>query len=243
MTLHVVQFSGGIGSWAAAQRVAAEHGTDNLVLLFADTRVEDDDLYRFLDDAAAQLGVPVKRVADGRTPFQVFTDQRFLGNSRLAPCSHFLKVRPCRRWLTEHTDPDDTVLYVGLDASEPLRAPAITRGWAPWRVRYPMTEPPYLSKDDMLAWCARLGVTPPRLYELGFTHNNCGGVCVRAGQRHWIHLLHVFPDRFAAAEAQEQQLRAELGDVAILRERRGGVSRPLPLTELRRRQRERATAS
>jgi hypothetical protein len=31
------------------------------------------------------LGVPVTVVADGRTPFEVFADQRFLGNSRLAP--------------------------------------------------------------------------------------------------------------------------------------------------------------
>ena len=38
---HVVQFSGGIQSWAAAKRVAAEHGTDNLTLLFADTKMED----------------------------------------------------------------------------------------------------------------------------------------------------------------------------------------------------------
>src|SRR6266511_1582734 len=67
MTTHVVQYSGGIGSWAAAQRVIAEHGTADVVLLFADTQVEDDDLYRFLGDAAAQIGVPVTVVADGRT--------------------------------------------------------------------------------------------------------------------------------------------------------------------------------
>ena len=200
---------------------------------FADTLVEDEDLYRFLDDAAAQLGVPVTVVADGRTPFQVFRDQRFLGNSRLAPCSIHLKVAPCRAWLRAHTDPADTILYVGLDRSEPQRAPAITRGWAPWTVRYPLFEPPYLTKQDMLDWCTRLGVTPPRLYALGLGHNNCGGACVRAGQRQWLHLLSVFPDRFDEAEQHEAQLRAELGDVAILRDRRGGVSRPLPLTELR----------
>ena len=40
-TLHVVQCSGGIGSWAAAMRVAEEHGTDNLILLAADTKAED----------------------------------------------------------------------------------------------------------------------------------------------------------------------------------------------------------
>jgi hypothetical protein len=51
-----------------------------------------------------------------------------------------------------------------------------------------------------------------------------------------LHLVEVFPDRYAHAEAQEQQVRAELGDVAILRERRG-VWRPLTLTELRRRHR------
>lgn len=78
MTTHVVQYSGGIGSWAATQRVIAEHGAEDLVLLFADTRAEDDDLYRFLRDSAAQIGVPVTVVADGRTPFQLFRDQRFL---------------------------------------------------------------------------------------------------------------------------------------------------------------------
>jgi len=148
-------------------------------------------------------------------------------NSRLAPCSIHLKVRPCRAWLAAHTDRDDTIVYIGLDWSEPQRAPAITRGWAPWTVRYPMCEPPYLSTQDMLDWCADLGVTPPRLYSFGFRHNNCGGVCVRGGHKHWRHLLRVFPDRYAEAEQRETELRAELGDVAILRERRGGTSRPL----------------
>ncbi|GAA4470911.1 hypothetical protein [Phytohabitans houttuyneae] len=64
-------------------------------------------------------------------------------------------------------------------------------------------------------------------------------MCVRAGQKHRLHLLQVFPDRYAQAEEQERQLRAALGDVAILRDRRGGVSRPLTLSELRRRHTQR----
>ena len=71
---------------------------------------------------------------------------------------------------------------------------------------------------------------------------NCGRVCVRGGQKHWLHLLSVFPDRYAQAEQREQELRAQLGDVAILRERRGGISRPLTLTELRRRHQANTTA-
>lgn len=235
MTLHVVQYSGGIGSWAAAQRVAAAYGTDDLVLLFADTRVEDGDLYRFLTDSAAQLGVPVTRVCDGRTPFEVFADQRFLGNSRLAPCSAHLKQKPCRKWLEQHANPADTILYVGIDWSEAHRTPAIERGWAPWQVRFPMCEPPHITKTAMLDHARALGVRPPRLYDLGFTHNNCGGACVRAGKKQWTHLLRTFPNRYQQAEQGEQRLRADLGDVTILRERRSGQTHRLTLTELRQR--------
>jgi len=235
VTLHVVQFSGGIGSWAVAQRVAAEHGTDNLTLLFADTLVEDLDLYRFLRDATVQLDVPLTVVRDGRTPFEVFRDHRFLGNSRIAPCSYWLKQKPCRDWLNAHTDPADTIVYVGIDHAEAHRVPGIERGWAPWKTRFPLCDPPHLTKEDMLAQARALGIEPPRLYARGYRHNNCGGSCVRAGQRQWRHHLVTFPERFAAAEREEERLRAELGDVAILKERRNGVSYPLPLRELRRR--------
>jgi hypothetical protein len=57
---HVVMFSGGIGSWGAAKRVAASHGTECMTLLFADTKIEDPDLYRFLTDAAANIGAPLR---------------------------------------------------------------------------------------------------------------------------------------------------------------------------------------
>ena len=45
---HIVMFSGGIASWATAKRIAEQHGTDELIMCFADTQMEDPDLYRFL---------------------------------------------------------------------------------------------------------------------------------------------------------------------------------------------------
>lgn len=233
--LHVVQTSGGIGSWATAQRVAARHGTADLVLLFADTLIEEPSLYQFLHDAAAQSGVPITRVADGRTPFEVFWDQHFLGNSRLAPCSKLLKQRPCRRLLHEHADPATTTLYVGIDVSEQRRIPGIRAGWAPWRVEFPLLDEPGLTKAAMLADARAAGLTPPAAYREGFAHANCSGTCVRAGQKHWLRLLATHPDRFADYERREQDFRARYGDVAILKETRGGQARPLPLAELRQR--------
>ncbi|MFF5675284.1 hypothetical protein ACFY8S_35135 [Streptomyces hygroscopicus] len=237
---HVVMWSGGITSWATARHVVAEHGRASTVLLFADTNAEDEDLYTFNEQASAQLGVPITRVADGRDPCQVFEDKRWLGNTRLAQCALELKLRVCRDWLGENTDPADTMLYVGLDWSEPHRIPSNRAGWAPWPVQYPLTQPPYRDKDQLRAEARTAGLIDPRLYRLGFAHNNCGGACVKGGQAQWVRLLEVFPERYARHEAFEQRMREQLGkDVSILRDRTGGQTKPLTLAALRQRIAER----
>lgn len=171
--LHVVMFSGGITSWATARRVADEHGTDNLVLLFADTLAEDEDLYRFNTDAARNIGVPITRVCDGRTPQEVGRDRKHLGNTQVANCSHLLKQKVCRDWLDANADPASTTLYVGIDWSEMERLPGIVRNWAPWTVEAPLTRPPYADKKMLFAELRSHGIVEPRLYALGFAHNNC----------------------------------------------------------------------
>ena len=98
----VVMFSGGIGSWAAAKMVAAKYGTENLYLLFTDVKGnaksphigEDEDTYRFLKEAVANIGGQYIYLNEGRDIWEVFKDKRFLGNSRLANCSHELKQKP-----------------------------------------------------------------------------------------------------------------------------------------------------
>lgn len=58
---HVVNYSGGICSWCAAKRVIERHGLEHTKLIFADTRIEDDDLYRFLlETVSAFAGRPRK---------------------------------------------------------------------------------------------------------------------------------------------------------------------------------------
>jgi hypothetical protein len=231
---HVIQFSGGIGSWGTARRVADQHGTDNLVLLFADVLVEDEDLYRFNRDVERDIGVPITVVSDGRTPQQAMRDARFVGNSRVAPCSHLLKQEPCRKWINENTDSESTILYVGVDWSEMHRLPAIRRNWSPWRVEAPLCDPPYVDKRGLIQTARARGVIEPRLYALGFPHNNCGGVCVRAGVAQWAHALRTFPDRYESWERFEDEMRTTLGsDVSILRDRTAGTTTPLPLSTLR----------
>ena len=232
----VVMFSGGKGSWAAAKRAVDRYGTENVVLLFADTTVEDADTYRFLKDAAHNIGSELVVVADGRDPFTVFKDNRWLGNSRLAHCSTELKVKPCREWLDANA-PGDTVLVVGIDWTEIHRLPAIQRGWAPRPVWAPMTEDPLMDGHQVLEWLNDEGLEPPLAYKEGFPHANCMAQgCVKGGQAYWRNIYTRRPAVFAATEQKEKNLRDYLGtDVSMLKEIRSGVPGVLPLSELRRR--------
>ncbi|WP_033355465.1 hypothetical protein [Kitasatospora aureofaciens] len=237
---HIVQFSGGIGSFAAALRVVERYGPENTTLLIADTLIEDPDLWRFSRAASQALGAPLVRVADGRTPFRVFHDIQFLGNSWKAPCSLHLKIRPCLDWLTQNADPENTTLYIGIDSSvkDRARIPPIARNWQPWRTEFILCAEgePELTKDELLEEARNFGVEPPRLYALDYPHNNCGGLCVRAGKAQWLHTLRTFPERYAIAEAEEEAFRAKHGDYSILKEQRNKVVYRLTLRELRLRE-------
>jgi len=234
----VVMFSGGIGSWAAAKRVAERHGTDNLTLLFTDTLIEDEDLYRFLEEAAANVGGKLVRIAEGRTPWQVFRDVKFLGSARGDPCSRILKREMSNCWLTDNCDPTNTIVYVGIDWTEAHRYTrlAARRAEAGWRYEAPLCEAPWLQKHDMLLMCKEDGIAPPRLYALGFAHNNCGGFCVKAGAGHFANLLRTLPELYAHHEAEEAAIQPLLASPqTILRDRTGGDIKPLSLRALRER--------
>ncbi|MGD6829020.1 hypothetical protein [Bacillus pumilus] len=232
---HIVFYSGGVGSWAAARRVIESFGKDDTILLFTDTLIEDEDLYRFIDDTVKDLGAQFVKIADGRTPFEVYKEAKFLGNSRIAPCSHKLKQEVAEKWVKENFKPDECVLYLGIDWTEDHRAKAPQRNWYPYQVKFPMCEEPYVTKDEVLQDIKSIGIEIPRLYKMGFSHNNCGGFCCRAGQGHFANLLKQMPERFEEYEKKEEEMRQFLDkDVAILKKTKNKVTSPYTLRQLRK---------
>jgi len=253
--LHVVNFSGGLCSFWAAMRVKERYGTENLVLLFADTLIEDPDLYEFNERAAELIGVPITRLCDGRTPWELFVERGMIGNSLHPICSIFLKREPLDEWHDAHGKTigecnqiplfDDgtkrpLICYLGFDWSEGNRLADIRREKPQWRWEAPMTEEPIWDKCRMEREARALGLPISRLYELGFRHNNCGGRCVRAGISHFVHLYRVLPERFLEWEREEiaaaQKLIARgIEPLSILKDRRGGTVKNLYLWQLRER--------
>jgi len=234
---HIVLFSGGLSSFESARRVIERYGRFSVRLWFFDTLIEDEDLYRFLDDSEVALGVKIERFAEGRNPWQVFRDERYIGNTRTDLCSKILKRRFLKRLLAErYSDRSSVRLHFGLDRSEKSRIAALRPRWeeAGYKVSFPLTWKPLLNNNELRAVPAQFGVEIPRLYRFGFVHNNCGGACVKAGIKQWSLLLRCFPERYLWHENNELALRSHLRkDVTILRDRRNGGTRPLTLRELR----------
>lgn len=234
----IVQFSGGLCSYFAAKRVVEQFGPENVTLLFADTLIESPGLYRFLEASAASLGLSVTRIADGRTPWQVFKEwgnKGFLGNSRVDICSQVLKRDFCRKWVELNCVPPFTVLYVGISWDEG-RIENIRSRWLPWKVEAPMCDPPYLTKATMMQDAIALGLPLSEAYADGFSHDNCGGGCVKAGQAHFAKLLQIRPAVYAEWEKNEADLRQHIGqNISILKDRRGGQTKPLTLEDFRKR--------
>ncbi|MEC0276856.1 hypothetical protein [Peribacillus frigoritolerans] len=270
---HVIFYSGGLGSWATANRVIEKHGIANIHLLFTDTFIEDKDLYRFLIEttqkmfgidqsdllALVDLIPPVSHhtmelrkdflkwlaelttkrnphfhwISDGREPWETFKDARFIGNSRIAPCSHHLKQQSAKHWIFDNFGPEDTTLYLGIDCSETHRTLAPAKNWEPFKMGYPLVETD-TNKDAVFQELAETDIELPNLYKQGFSHNNCGGACVRGGQAHFLNLLKTNRDLYIYHEEKEQAMREYLDkDVAILRRTRNKVKTPLTLRSLR----------
>lgn len=227
-------FSGGVGSFMAAKRVVEEYGSENTILLFTDTKSEDEDLYRFITETTAYLKSKLVNLSDGRDVWEVFKDVKFLGNSRIAPCTRILKQTLAREWIEENYDPEDVTLYVGIDWSEAHRLEKIKENWKPYKIFAPLMDKPYLSKEDIFGVLKNIGIRKPRLYDMGFSHNNCGGFCCKAGQGHFANLLQQMPERYEYHEKKEEEMRKYLGkNVAILKRQRKNKSFPYTLKQLR----------
>jgi hypothetical protein len=233
---HIISYSGGIGSFMAAKRVVEQYGKENVLLVFTDTRMEDPDLYRFIDDTVKYLGAEYLCIQEGRDVWEVFFDSKYMGNSRFCGGAKTLKQDPFREWLESNYEPDECIVYLGMDWSEEHRHTRAIPHWLPYTVKSPMCEEPFLSKIDMLDVLREIDIAIPSLYNMGFNHNNCGGFCVKAGHKHFLKLLEKMPERYKYHEEKEQEFRIKFDkDVSILKNRIGGKTKPLTLKELRER--------
>lgn len=223
-----ISLSGGLAS-AASAILADRYGYD-YEMYFADTLIEDEDLHRFNGEVSDYLGKPFHHLIDGRTPWQVFVDRKFMGNSRLAHCSEELKTFQVMAALKG----SDRQLVLGMYRDEEDRLFRAKQKWAPRKVRSLLMEKKWTpGKVENLF--KEIGIRRPRLYDFGFPHNNCGGMCVRAGQAQFASLLKHFRKRYLLHERAQLKAVKDIGPTAggFIRVTRKGVTKYLTMREFR----------
>jgi len=101
-------------------------------------------------------------------------------------------------------------------------------------VDFPLTWKP-IPSGKYYKQVLELGIKPPRLYEMGFPHNNCGGRCVRQGIKEWLRLKDAMPERFDEVRDWEEVQRRNddaRANYAICRDQRNGTVLPLTLRQI-----------
>ena len=115
---------------------------------------------------------------------------------------------PIVKWRNKEylRDPDfvtDATLYFGIGFEEMHREGPIRKNWKPFKVEMPMVEN-VINNDKVLK---KYNLKQPILYDLGFSHNNCNGRCVKAGQGHYRNLEQKMPLEFQKLLEQEHHLK------------------------------------
>ena len=220
---NIICVSGGLSSaWVALW--AIRQNLPDAVFYFNDTKWEHEDLYRFIRECADKIGYTLTEDSDGRSPEDVFFDSSMLGNNRVPLCSRILKAERLQKFAQA-----GDVVYFGIDNTEAHRAKRIREVYAPLNItaRFPIIEN-RIGKDQIRSDVEELGIQRPILYDLGFTHNNCSGGCVRSGKKQWIHLLRTLPDVYKERERVESEFSESFGVNAT-------YMKDMSLAELRRR--------
>lgn len=234
MTQHIVSISSGLSSALVYRRVLDRYGADNVLGVFMDTLIEDEDNYRFLAEIE-RWGRPFVRLIEGRNPYQVATDQNIIPNQKIAPCTEVLKIIPFRRWLD--SQPLFGTVHLGYDYTEVHRCAAPRRNYEEmgFFVDFPLLWKPYELRPYADVARNDWGIEPPAMYAEGYSHANCGRRCVKQGQGDWLRTYVNRPADYAEAEEWERLMRQHPNrqNYALLRDQTGGTTKPLTLEALR----------
>lgn len=220
MRNHIIFFSGGKSSFSVADWVKNNYPEDNIVLYFTDTLWENFDLYRFMDEASDKLQLPMLTHSAGLNPVELMFEKKLVFNSMIGDCSKVLKMRvaadflkkgkrpPIEKWRNkQYLRAEDFVteatLYFGIGFEEMHRQGPIQKNWQPFQVEMPAIDQ-FIDNNEVLK---KYGIRQPVLYDLGFSHNNCNGRCVKAGQGHYKNLKQKMPDVFRKIMEQEHHLK------------------------------------
>lgn len=207
-------WSGGITSAVACKIALDTYGIENCRVIMLDTKNEDDDTYRFKIDCEAWYGAPIETLTAIGKKFDsildVWESYLSLNVASGAICSSELK-RDLRQDFQRKNKYSAQVFGFEKGKKEENRARDVLK-------YHPLSLPVFplidagLDKRQCVAIVQVAGIKVPRMYEFGFTNNNCFNTgCVQGGIGYWKKMQVDFPEKFLAMAMLEHRLTDEKG--------------------------------
>lgn len=224
----VIGFSGGVTSAWCAGWALRKFPREEVVLLFHDTKAEHPDTYRFINEMAAALDMPITERSDGRSLDEVFDDHNAMASSRMGFCSEELKVIPGRKYMAElaAAGVTEVVRVFGFSAVEwqHIQRYTMYAEQGGWSVVFPIAKEG-VTKQQCADWCLSMGVKPSAMYAWS-DHANCVG-CVKGGKAYWLAVKENAPEVFEKRKQQEKFFGHQMfkGHVSLIDLERDGLKR------------------
>ena len=236
----VVGFSGGVTSAWCAGWALGKFPREEVILLWHDTKAEDEDTYRFLHEMADALKMPITERSLGISLDELFERENMMASEHFGFCSIMMKQEPGIKYIHElqAAGATEIVMVRGYSANEPKRVQRATAmGWmlsTLWcnvAVRFPLIEEK-VDKQQCADWCnCEMSVPIPAMYSWS-SHANCVG-CVKGGKEYWLAVKENRPDVFEHRKQQEKRFGHQMfsGYVSLEDLERTGLKRKVKRRE------------
>lgn len=201
--LKVCWISAGVSSFVAGW--LARDTIDEYI--YIDIADQHPDSLRFIHDCQKALGRKIEHLqsSEYKCVEDCIKAYGHVGNLRTGfyPCTNWMKKRVRKKWEYEHRDYDITYVW-GMDLAEKHRADMIVETMIEFNHEFPLIDRG-LSKADAHGICSRLGIARPKMYDLGYSNNNCVG-CVKGGKGYWNKIRVDFPEIFEKRAKMEREI-------------------------------------
>ena len=173
--------------------------------IYIDIDDHHPDNLRFLRDCEKVLGkkVEILKSEYGSVENCIRTAGVIKLPNHFAPCTAWLKKRVLKEFELKLQGYEITYV-MGFDVDEKHRAKRLNIDKSNIKYQFPLIERE-LTKEDAHAICEKLGIKRPKMYDLGYSNNNCIG-CVKGGMGYWNKIRIDFPDVFEKRARLERDI-------------------------------------
>jgi hypothetical protein len=202
-------WSGGVTSAVSCKIAIDIFGIDRCRFIMIDTKNEDDDTYRFLNDCEKWYGKKIEIITAIGEKYnsiqEVWKKHLSLNVANGAICSNILK-RKCREDWQKTAGYEYQIFGFEFDKKEFNRAIAMKLNHPKAKSIYPLLLYGY-DKKKCIEIIEEANIEIPKMYQYGFENNNCFKTgCVQGGIGYWQKMKIEFPDKFNAMAEVEHEL-------------------------------------